>query len=45
MVVDWHSLPKAARDITIVYEGEVTSIQLGTTVCDPIRFVKPAFAS
>jgi len=45
MVVDWLSLPKAARDITIVYEGEVTSVQLGTTVCHPIRFVKPAFAA
>jgi hypothetical protein len=45
MVVDWHSLPKAARDITIVYEGEVISVQQGTTVCAPIRFVKPAFAS
>jgi hypothetical protein len=45
MVVDWHSLPKAARDITIVYEGEVISVQQGTTVCGPIRFVKPAFAS
>ena len=46
MVVDWHSLPKAARDRTIVYEGEVTSVQLGATqVTAPIRFVKPAFAS
>jgi hypothetical protein len=45
VVVDWHSLPSTATKVTIVYEGEVTSVQRGATqVCDPIRFVKPAFA-
>lgn len=46
MVVDWHSLPNAARVRTIVYEGEVTSAQQAATqVTAAIRFVKPAFAS
>ena len=46
MVVDWHGLPLPATTMTIVYEGEVTSVQNGNIqVCDPIRFVKPAFAA
>jgi hypothetical protein len=46
MVVNWQGLPKEAKKMTIVYEGEVTSVQQGgTQVCNPIRFVKPAFAT
>jgi hypothetical protein len=46
MVVNWHNLPNHAKQMTIVYEGEVTSVQQGVTqVCNPIRFVKPAFAT
>jgi hypothetical protein len=42
--VDWRHLPQDARQMTIIYEGEVVSAQTGKLVCDPIRFVKPAYA-
>jgi hypothetical protein len=36
------SLPPQGRDITIIYEGEITSTETSALVCDTIRFVNPA---
>jgi hypothetical protein len=44
MNVDWKTLPPEAKARTIIYEGEVTAVETGQLVTDPIRFVKPAFS-
>jgi hypothetical protein len=36
------NLAPEARQITILYEGEITSTRTSVLVSDPIRFVKPA---
>ncbi len=42
VTIDCKGLPPSAHEITLIYEGEITSTETGALVTDPIRFVKPA---